>query len=205
VEGSGVDPATRRRSTVRVVPPIRPRKLAKVPFLELADGRLQGVVSSGSDIERVYVSSISARAAGPGGSARAAGPGGSARAAGPGGSARAAGPGGSARDHTFSCSTNNNRPCGGLSGSPCKHLRSLVDEAVVQYGVERVARYLRVSVDEAAATGADVVAALSGRPEPAAAATVFSRFLHHLSYLELPDVTEPVPELHWFPAGRAAT
>lgn len=47
-----------RASTARVVPPARPRKLAKVPFVELADGRLQGVVSSGSDIERVYVSSI---------------------------------------------------------------------------------------------------------------------------------------------------
>ena len=47
-------------SAVRVVAPARPRKLAKVPFVELADGRLQGVVSSGSDIERVYVSSIAA-------------------------------------------------------------------------------------------------------------------------------------------------
>ncbi|WP_329181050.1 hypothetical protein [Streptomyces sp. NBC_01477] len=49
-----------RSSTVRVVPPARPRRLAKVPFVELADGRLQGVVSSGSDIERVYVSSVAA-------------------------------------------------------------------------------------------------------------------------------------------------
>lgn len=48
-------------STARVVPPARPRKLAKVPFVELADGRLQGVVSSGSDIGRVYVSSVAAR------------------------------------------------------------------------------------------------------------------------------------------------
>lgn len=47
-------------SGMRVLPPARPRKLAKVPFVELADGRLQGVVSSGSDIERVYVSSIEA-------------------------------------------------------------------------------------------------------------------------------------------------
>src|SRR5262249_58973055 len=47
-------------STVRVIPPARPRRLAKVPFVELADGRLQGVVSSGSDIERVYVSSVEA-------------------------------------------------------------------------------------------------------------------------------------------------
>jgi hypothetical protein len=43
---------------MRVLPPARPRKLAKVPFVELADGRLQGVVSSGSDIGRVYVSSV---------------------------------------------------------------------------------------------------------------------------------------------------
>jgi hypothetical protein len=49
-----------RSSTARVVPPARPRKLAKVPFVELADGHLQGVVSSGSDIERVYVSSVAA-------------------------------------------------------------------------------------------------------------------------------------------------
>ncbi|MEU2260884.1 hypothetical protein ABZ557_11495 [Streptomyces sp. NPDC019645] len=47
-----------KRSAARVVAPARPRKLAKVPFVELADGRLQGVVSSGSDIERVYVSSV---------------------------------------------------------------------------------------------------------------------------------------------------
>ncbi|UCM91255.1 hypothetical protein LC193_26760 [Streptomyces marincola] len=49
-----------RSSTVRVLPPARPRKLAKVPFVELADGRVQGVVSSGSDIARVYVSLIEA-------------------------------------------------------------------------------------------------------------------------------------------------
>ncbi|MFD6656039.1 hypothetical protein ACFWEB_12920 [Streptomyces parvus] len=48
-------------STARVMAPARPRKLAKVPFVELADGRLQGVVSSGSDIGRVYVSSVAAR------------------------------------------------------------------------------------------------------------------------------------------------
>ncbi|CAL9590531.1 hypothetical protein SUDANB58_05225 [Streptomyces sp. enrichment culture] len=47
-------------STARVIRPARPRKLAKVPFVEPAEGRLQGVVSSGSDIERVYVSSVDA-------------------------------------------------------------------------------------------------------------------------------------------------
>jgi hypothetical protein len=53
-------PDWEKSSMARVVPPARPRKLAKVPFVELADGRLQGVVSSGSDIERVYVSSVTA-------------------------------------------------------------------------------------------------------------------------------------------------
>lgn len=87
-----------RSSTVPQVPPVHPRKLAKVPFLELSEGRLQGVVSSGSDIERVYVSSISAG------------------------------------DHGLSCSTNNNRPCGGLGSSPCKHIQSLLAEAEKQFG-----------------------------------------------------------------------
>jgi hypothetical protein len=152
-----------RRSVVRVVPPVSPRKLAKVPFVELADGRLQGVVSSGSDIARVYVSSIAART------------------------------------HGYSCSTNNNRPCGGLRGAPCKHLRALADEAVLQYGRDRVARYLRVEAGDD-----DLVSRLDGAPEPAPAAVVFSRFLRHLTYLELPGTTEPIAELHWFPAMGAS-
>ena len=150
-------------STALVLPPVQPRKLAKVPFVELADGRLQGVVSSGSDIARVYVSSIAART------------------------------------HGYSCGTNNNRPCGGLHGAPCKHLRALVDEAVLQYGLGRVARYLRVDVGE----DEDLMSRLDGSPEPAPVAVVFSRFLRHLAYLELPDTTEPIDELHWFPAMGA--
>ncbi|MET9065956.1 hypothetical protein ACWDR1_19470 [Streptosporangium sandarakinum] len=148
-------------SRVRVVPPVQPRKLAKVPFVELADGRLQGVVSSGSDISRVYVSSIAAGT------------------------------------HAYNCSTNNNRPCGGLYGAPCKHLRALAAEAVLQYGPGRVARYLRADVPE----GADLIDCLNGAHEPAPAAMVFSRFLRHLAYLEVPDTGVPIPELHWFPAS----
>ena len=154
-----------RRSVAPIIPPVKPRKLAKVPFVELADGRLQGVVSSGSDVERVYVSSIGAGS------------------------------------HGLSCSTNNNRPCGGLRGSyPCKHLQALLDEAVLQYGADRVARYLRIDVEE----GRSLAAALRAHHEPAPAATVFSSFLRHLAYLELPDTTLPVPELHWFPSVGAA-
>ncbi|MFY1702112.1 MULTISPECIES: hypothetical protein [Micromonospora] len=152
-----------------VVPPARARQLAKVPFVELADGRLQGVVSSGSDIERVYVSSIAAGT------------------------------------HTYHCSTNNNRPCGGLRGAPCKHLHLLATEALVQYGVDRVARYLRAEVTDEVTTGAELLARLDTRHEPTPAAAVFSSFLRHLAYLELPEVGTPVPELCWFPstvAGR---
>ncbi|RKN39679.1 hypothetical protein [Micromonospora endolithica] len=152
---------------IRVVPPARPRKLAKVPFVELADGRLQGVVSSGSDIERVYVSSIASGT------------------------------------HAYHCSTNNNRPCGGLRGAPCKHLEALADEAVVQYGIDRVARYLRADVAAEADSGAELLAGLDARHEPTPAAVVFSRFLRHLSYLEVPATTTPLPELHWFPATGA--
>ncbi|MEH0970510.1 hypothetical protein V6U77_05165 [Micromonospora sp. CPCC 205546] len=159
--------AWRRRSTVRVVPPARPRKLAKVPFVELADGRLQGVVSSGSDVDRVYVSSIACGT------------------------------------HAYHCSTNNNRPCGGLRGTPCKHLHALAEEALLQYGADRVARYLRVDVGAGVETARELLAALHGAHEPTPAAVVFSRFLRHLSYLELPGSTVALPELHWFPATGA--
>ncbi|WP_433440355.1 hypothetical protein [Nonomuraea sp. CA-141351] len=155
--------AWEQRSVVRVVPPVEPRKLAKVPFVELADGRLQGVVSSGSDIERVYVSSITAGT------------------------------------HALSCSTNNNRPCGALHGYACKHIHQLADEAVLQYGLDRVARYLGVEVPE----GRFLMSCVNGPVERTPAAVVFSRFLRHLGYLEVPGSTEPLAELHWFPAMGA--
>ncbi|WP_433544689.1 hypothetical protein ACQPZG_05525 [Streptomyces sp. CA-294286] len=161
-----------RSSTTRVVAPARPRKLAKVPFVELADGRLQGVVSSGSDIARVYVSSVVAGS------------------------------------YAFACSTNNNRPCGGARGAYCNHIRALINEAVLQYGPERVARYLRVEAgaDEGPSAQSIADGMSSTRPpqgDAAAAAPVFSRFLRHLSYLELAPVTTPLPEMQWFPPTRA--
>ena len=48
----------KEQSVVQIIPEAKQRKLKKVPFVELADGRLQGVVSSGSDVNRVYVSFI---------------------------------------------------------------------------------------------------------------------------------------------------
>ncbi|GAB7038331.1 MULTISPECIES: hypothetical protein [Catenuloplanes] len=157
--------AYERRSAAPVVAPARPRKLAKVPFVELTEGRLQGVVSSGSDIERVYVSSVTAG------------------------------------DHGLSCNTNNNRPCGGLSQSShaCKHIEAMITEAELQYGTERVARYLKVEV----ADGASVMSALHPTSAPNRAAEVFAGFLRHLAYLELPAGTDPLPELQWFPAAGA--
>jgi len=161
-------PEWEKSSTARVIPPARPRKLAKVPFVELADGRLQGVVSSGSDIERVYVSSVTAGT------------------------------------YTFACSTNNNRPCGGARGYFCNHIQALIAEGVLQYGAERVARYLKVELEQPDAQG---IAAVMGAARPAqgdtsAAAPVFSRFLRHLAYLELAPTTAPVPEMQWFPPTR---
>ncbi|MGW6391076.1 hypothetical protein ACWFR1_11335 [Streptomyces sp. NPDC055103] len=159
-------------SVARVVPPARPRKLAKVPFVELADGRLQGVVSSGSDIGRVYVSSIAAGT------------------------------------YAFACSTNNNRPCGGARGTFCNHIRALVGEAVLQYGAERVARYLKAGTPgevtpDAPALVAVMTAARPAQGDSSAAAPVFSRFLRHLAYLERKPVTVPLPEMQWFPPTRA--
>lgn len=160
-----------RSSTARVTVPARPRKLAKVPFVELADGRLQGVVSSGSDIERVYVSSVA---------------------------------GGT---YAFACSTNNNRPCGGARGMFCNHIRALINEAVLQYGAERVARYLRVELADGEPSGQTIAHAMdTTRPaqgDTKAAAPVFSRFLRHLAYLELAPTTTPLPEMQWFPPTRA--
>ncbi|MEU7768133.1 hypothetical protein AB0B25_23855 [Nocardia sp. NPDC049190] len=164
---NGGDLAWERTAVVPVVAGVAPRKLAKVPFVELADGRLQGVVSSGSDIARVYVSSVAART------------------------------------HRLSCSTNNNRPCGGLSAhdygghiTPCKHIIALMAEAMLQYGQARVVRYLEAEVAEDNSMRLSPQSTL----EPTPAAVVFSRFLRHLAYLELPDSAFAIPELQWFPA-----
>ncbi|MFF0107113.1 hypothetical protein [Streptomyces hirsutus] len=169
--GDGALSVWEKSSTARVMPPARPRKLAKVPFVELADGRLQGVVSSGSDIGRVYVSSVAAGT------------------------------------YAFACSTNNNRPCGGARGWFCNHIRALVDEAVLQYGAERVARYLKVEVTDGELDADSVTTAMTHtRPaqgDTSAAAPVFSRFLRHLAYLELAPSTAPLPEMQWFPTTRA--
>jgi len=158
------------RSILRIVPAVRARKLAKVPFAELADGRLQGVVSSGSDPSRVYVSFFKAATL------------------------------------DYYCSTNNNRPCGGLRGGPCKHLQNLLNEAVSQYGADRVIRYLKLdAAPENIKKGTDLLAHMRGAQTKEPAATVFSRFLNHLAFLEYGGSVEPVPEMNWFAGGEDAS
>ena len=139
------------------------RNLKKVPFVELFDGRLQGVVSSGSDDSRVYVSLILAGT------------------------------------RNYYCSTNNNRPCGGLRGGGCKHLDALVQNAIAQYGAERMSRYLGLAEPQHSTHA--IVNTLGGTQQKVAAGEVFARFLDYLRYVELPSSTDAQPELAWFVTG----
>lgn len=138
------------------------RNVKQVPFVELFNGRLQGVVSSGSDIERVYVSFFEAKTL------------------------------------NFYCSTNNNRPCGGLGGSPCKHLQSLLTEAIATYGIERVSNYLQVPGDASQIQSEHDIIGRQGSLKKEPASEVFSRFLNYLRYLELSPSNHPLPEMTWF-------
>ncbi len=140
------------------------RNIKKVPFVELFNGRVQGVVSSGSDIERVYVAFFEADTL------------------------------------NFYCSTNNNRPCGGLnSGRYCKHLQQLLTEAVAQYGTEAVVKYLKLPVDPGQIKKAtELFRYIKGTQKKEPANEVFSRFLNYLRYLELKSSNSPLPEMTWF-------
>jgi hypothetical protein len=139
------------------------RTVKTVPFVELAGGRVQGVVSSGSDIHRVYVSFLE----GPTGN--------------------------------YYCCTNNNRPCGGLRGAPCKHIMEMIDEAMLHYGRERVAAYLGVPGDPRLIEHArGLLALLSGSEQKESPGIVFSRFLSYLRYCELRVRPGTVLEMSWF-------
>lgn len=136
--------------------------IKKVPFVELFNNRLQGVVSSGSDIERVYVSFFEAGT------------------------------------FNYYCSTNNNRPCGGLRGYPCNHLLELLEEAIAAYGMEEVAKYLKVSGDVSQIQHVHQFPLNQGAIQKEPASEVFSRFLSYLRYLELDSSSQPIPEMSWF-------
>ena len=141
---------------------IAERDVKKVPFVELFDNRLQGVVSSGSDIERVYVSYFEAGTL------------------------------------NYSCNTNNNRPCGGLRGYPCNHLKELLHEAVIQYGLDLVIHALRVPGDVAQIQSERDILARAGSMTGEFAGEIFSRFLSDLELLELPSTHMPLAAMAWF-------
>ncbi len=140
------------------------RKIKKVPFVELFNGRVQGVVSSGSDIKRVYVSFFEAGT------------------------------------FDYYCSTNNNRPCGGLRGSPCKHLRQLMSEAAAQYGADQVARFLKIPGNTSQIkTDRDIFPYLNGlREKRTGHMRCSAGFLSYLRYLELEPCNHLIPEMEWF-------
>lgn len=139
------------------------RALAKVPFVELIGGRAQGVVSSGSDQDRVYVSWYEGRTG------------------------------------NHYCSTNNNRPCGGLRGSSCKHIDEMLAAAASQYGIAHVARAL--GAPDAGSVREILAAATGGVQVKEPAGVVFSRFLDYLRMMELPAPEGELPELAWFVTG----
>ncbi len=120
----------------------------KVPYVEFHDNKIQGVVSSGSSIERVYVCVLDFN------------------------------------KNTFTCHTNNNRPCGGLRGSMCSHLSSLLSNAK--------------SVDSI--RNLDVINKTYQLRQDGSArySEVFTRFQDKLRFLELIDADDSIPETRWF-------
>jgi hypothetical protein len=153
-----------QRSILPIQAPATSRKVKKVPFVELYNERVQGVISSGSDIARVYVAYIEA---GTG---------------------------------NFNCTTNNNRPCGGLRGAPCKHIQQMLAEAALQFGDHKVLRYLRVA-DAWEAQAYDIVSRLGGTQVKIESGEVFSRFLNYLRYTQLEGSEDPLPEMAYFISG----
>ncbi len=145
---------------MRVYTSTEKRDVKKVPFLEFFENRLQGIVSSGSDIERVYVSYFEVGSL------------------------------------DYCCSTNNNRPCGGLRGAPCGHLEALLSEAVIQFGFEVVGRFLHI--DTTQVDSIRKILAGAGNNTGLYAGEIFSRFLSDLELLELPSSDMPLTTMTWF-------
>lgn len=134
-----------------------------VPFVELHDDRIQGVVASSSSNERVYVSYIEAESG------------------------------------NFYCRTNNNRRCGGLRQHGCKHIRKLVEEAMVRLPPESVREYVGLNGNNEDVAGAtDIITELDGEEQQGDDSQIFTRFQHYLEDLEREASTEPQPAMAWF-------
>jgi hypothetical protein len=156
-------PPSPDNTSVVPVPGPAPRDVDTVPFVEMFNGRVQGVVSASSDVNRVYCAFLEAATG----------------------------------NH---CSTtNNNRPDAGLP----KRMGWLMEEAVKQFGLERVARFLQPPIDLSQIKHHSTLAHTMMRKgrnlnEPAGA--VFSRFLAYLRHVELSAEQGPLPEMSWFVA-----
>jgi len=129
--------------------PRRNYKIKKVPFMEFRDNKIQGVVSSGSSVERVYVCVINLE------------------------------------DKTFTCHTNNNRPCGGLRERMCSHIKALLDVALRNQETELL--FMQYDFDFFDPDGSRRYS------------DVFTRFQEQLHFLEIKmDEKENFPEMNWF-------
>lgn len=130
-------------------PFVRKRNIKKIPFIEFHNNKLQGVVSSGSSLERVYVCVINFE------------------------------------DKTYTCHTNNNRPCGGLRGKMCSHLSKLLMTARSEEKLSKIV---------------DISSTYSFVPNGSARySEVFSRFQTKLKFLEIPEPKDiHIPEIRWF-------
>ncbi|HSH05569.1 MAG TPA: hypothetical protein VLL52_23840 [Anaerolineae bacterium] len=138
------------------------RNLKKVPFVEMFNGRLQGVVSSGSSGSRVYVSCFTQHSL------------------------------------DYYCSTNNNRPCGGLRGSPCKHLQTMLHEATLHYGLPAIVTFLQPTGDPTTILTERDLLSRTGQKQQLNASDLFSRFLAYLQHLDIPPTTDPLYGMNWF-------
>jgi hypothetical protein len=141
----------------------------KVPFVELHDGRLQGVVSSKSSYERVYVSYIEANT----------------------------GDFYCQTNNNRQCGGLSGGVT--ASGAPCKHLDRLVDTAIARMSSERVLEYLGLEPEtDGVRNAGTLVRRLEGTQREQEDSEVFSRFLDYLQYLDLEGTDEHVPEMSWF-------
>ena len=78
-------------------------------------------------------------------------------------------------------------------------LSTLSQRYVLQFGAERVARFLQLPGDVTATTsGRELLGRKHGMTVRAEVSAVFSRFLNYLRYVELQNSAQPVPEMAWF-------
>lgn len=104
-----------------------------------------------------------------------------------------------AQSGDYYCCTNNNRPCGALRGGPCKHIQSMINEGLLQFGAEAVATYLGLDGQlDTYQKAQDVLRVHCGDAKKESPGVVFSRFLNYLRYCELEAKPGMVHAMGWF-------